>query len=212
MAVLDKIVFDAKVSDRKILLIPVDTIIAANYNPKSRTAEGAELRKLIELVRKYGVLQPILITEDRDLVDGHRRLAAAKAVGMAYVECIILPTHVDKDEIFGPINVSSVKITNRGWLEACRLGCKKPPADIAAQYAELSGLVGMYGVDLLIEKKIGLSILKLCKEFKAYGLVIRLDSLIIKVAQGKLSNKLNMICRSDLDREQKVRQMESLLA
>ena len=73
-------------------------------------------------------------------------------------------------------------------------------------------MVGMYGVDLLIEKKIGLSILQLCKTFKSYGLVIRLDSLIIKVAQGKLSNKLNMIARSDLDREQKVRAMDALLA
>lgn len=209
--VLDKIVFDAKVSDRKILLIPVDTIIATPYNPKSRTKEGATLRKLTESVRKHGVIMPILITADRDLVDGNRRLSAAKMAGAKFVECIILPPNIDKDEIFKDVNTTAEKIGGKGWLESCRLGFKNAPIDVMLKYQELSNLVGVYGVDLLIEKKIGLNILDLCKSVNALGLVIRLDALIIKVAQSKLTNRINAIYRSDISREEKVQLIEALL-
>jgi hypothetical protein len=212
MKVLDKIVFDAKVSERKILMIPTDTIIATPYNPASRTKEGIKLRRLSESVRKYGVIQPLVITADRDLVDGNRRLHAAKMAGMKYIECIILPMNVDKDEVFCEVNTTAEKIGGKGWLEACRHGYRKPPNDVMLKYEELSNLVGIYGVDLLIEKKIGLNILDLCKSAKSLGLVMRLDSLIIKVAQSKLTNRINAIYRSDIAREEKVQLIEALLA
>ena len=212
MKVTDKIVFDSKVSDRKILLIPTDTIVATPYNPSSRTKDGAALRKLSESVRKYGVIQPLIITADRDLVDGNRRLSAAKLAGKKFVECIILPFEVDKDDVFRDVNTTSEKIGGKGWLEACRHGYKKAPTDVMAQYMELFKLVGTYGIDMLIEKKIGLNILLLCKNVKSIGLVMRLDEIIIKVAQGKLTNKINAVYRSDMPREGKTELIESMLA
>lgn len=211
MKVLDKIVFDAKVSDRKILLIPADTIIATPYNPSARTKDGAEFRKLCASIKTYGIIQPLIITADRDLVDGNRRLAAAKLAGSIYVECIILPLTVDKDKVFGEVNTTSMKINGRGWLDACRKGYKTPPPEIHTQYQELFGLVGSYGVDLLIEKKLGLNLLRQCKNIKALGVVRRLDEIIIKVATGKLTNKINAISRLDIDRAEKVKAIEGLL-
>ncbi len=144
----DKIIFDAEVSDRKILRIPVNTIIATSYNPKERTAEGAKLTALTETVKRYGVIQPVIITDSRDLVDGNRRLAAAKKAGMSHIDCIILPASVDKDAVFGDLNTTSEKIGNRGWLYICRHGIRNPPKDVRASYQELHKLVGNYGVDL----------------------------------------------------------------
>lgn len=212
MKVLDKIIFDSKVSDRKILLIPVGTIVATPYNPSARTKDGVEFRKLCKSIKEYGIIQPLIITADRDMVDGNRRLAAAKLAGSVYVECIILPVTVDKDKVFGEVNTTSMKINGRGWLDACRKGCKTPPPEIHQQYQELFGLVGTYGVDLLIEKKLGLNLLMQCKQLKSLGLVRRLDEIIIKVAERKLSNKVNAISRSELDRDKKVTAIEELLA
>lgn len=209
---IDKIVFDAKVSDRKILLIPTDTIIATPYNPPSRTKEGAAMKRLIASVKEFGVIMPLLITADRDLCDGNRRLHAAKAAGLDFVECIILPLHLDRDKVFRTVNTTPEKIGGKGWLEACRNGYKVPPPDIWEKYQELFGLVGTYGVDLMIEKKLGFNLLDQCKTAKALGLTERLDSLIIKVAQRKLTNKLNAIYRSDIDRADKVKQITLLLA
>lgn len=123
--ILEKIVFDAEISNRKILKIPVGTIAATPYNPSDRTKDGKELRRLVDTIRKYGVIQPIVITVDRDLVDGNRRLAAAKIAGLTHIESVILDVGVDRDEVFGDLNSTSKKITNRGWLYACRHGIKK---------------------------------------------------------------------------------------
>ena len=191
----DKIIFDAEVSDRKILRIPVGTIIATAYNPKDRTAEGAKLSALTETVKRYGVIQPIIITDSRDLVDGNRRLAAAKKAGMSHIDCIILPESVDKDVVFGDLNTTSEKIGNRGWLYICRHGIKNPPKEVLSTYQELHKLIGNYGVDLMIERKLGLGLLKQCKEIKGQGIVMRLDQLIMRVTQGRLTNRLNVIMR-----------------
>ena len=212
MKIMDKIIFDSKVSDRKILLIPAATIIATSYNPSARTKDGVEVRKLCKSIKEYGIIQPLVITADRDLVDGNRRLAAAKLNGDVYVECIILPITVDKDKVFGEVNTTSMKINGRGWLDACRKGYKTPPPEIHTQYQELFNLVGSYGVDLLIEKKLGLNLLAQCKQLKALGLVRRLDEIIIKVAERKITNKVNAIYRSDMDRAEKVAAIEELLA
>lgn len=208
---VDKIVFDAKVSERKILLIPTETIIATSYNPPSRTKEGVSMNRLAMSVKRFGVIQPLVITEDRDLVDGNRRLAAAKLAGLDYVECIILPVNVDKDEVFCTVNTTSEKIGGKGWLEACRGGYKTPPPDIYAKYQELFALVGTYGIDLMIEKRLGFNLVGQCKQIRALGVVERLDALIIKVAQRKLTNKINAIYRSDSDRLEKVRQLTEVL-
>lgn len=208
----DKIIFDAEVSDRKILRIPVNTIIATPYNPKDRTADGSKLTRLADTVKKYGVVQPIIITDSRDLVDGNRRLAAAKIAGLTHIDCIILPSSVDKDVVFGELNTTSEKIGNRGWLYICRHGIRNPPKDVLASYQELHKLVGNYGVDLMIEQKLGLGLLAQCKIIKAHGVVMRLDEIIIKVAKGKLTNKLNVIIRDkSMSHEEKVVALTAVL-
>lgn len=212
MTVLDKIVFDAKVSERKILLIPTDTIVATSYNPKARTKQGMAMSALSESVRRFGLIQPLIITADRDLVDGNRRLKAAQLAGKQYVECIILPVDVDKDAVFCDVNTTSEKIGGKGWLESIRLGNTKAPKKYLSQYNELFKLIGTYGIDMLIEKRIGLNILDLCKSVKSLGLVMRLETIIIKVAERKLTNKINGIYRVDMPRTEKVELLEQLLA
>jgi hypothetical protein len=208
----DRIVFDAKVSDKKILMVPTETIVGTPYNPKARTQEGAKLRRLADSVQRYGLIQPLLITTERDLVDGNRRLAAAKLAGLPLVECIVLPEGVDKDKVFCEVNTTAEKIGGKGWLEACRHGYKTPPAREKAMYDELLRLVGTYGIDMLIAHKLGLNILPLCKDVRSLGLPVRLDELILKVAERKLTNRINAIRRSDMPVDGKVQQIMGLLA
>ena len=207
----DRIVFDAKVSEKRILLVPVETIVATPYNPKARTQDGVKLRRLADSVLRFGLIQPILITASRDLVDGNRRLAAARLAGMKLVECIVLPENVNKDEVFCEVNTTAEKIGGKGWLEACRNGYKTPPPIVRAQYDELLNLIGTYGIDLLIARKLGLNILPLCREVRLLGLTVRLDEMILKVAEGKLTNRINAIKRADIEVEEKVRQIMQLL-
>ena len=207
----DQVIFDAKVSERKILVVPVNTIRHTTYNPLSRTKEGVKLKRLIESVAKSGIIYPILITADRNVVDGNRRLAAARAVGLENIDCIICS--LEPDEAFRTVNTTAEKIAGKGWLEIARTGgIGTLPVKELAEYNELFDLIGTYGVDLLIQQNIGLGILSLCKSVCSYGTTKRLEEIIIKTALHKLTNKLNAIIRSDKTREEKVSEMDLILS
>lgn len=208
-AVLDKIIFDAEVSARKIIIVPIETLRHTPYNPVGRTKEGKKLTRLVETVVKYGQIYPILITEDRDVVDGNRRLAACRLAGLSKVECIVSP--LDRDETFNIVNTTAEKIAGKGWLEIGRGGGKLPATE-GAQYRELHSLVGNYGVDLLIQKGLGLNILGLCKQVCSFGTAMRLEEVIMAAAQGRLTNRLNMEVRSRKTTDEKRRAMDELLA
>ena len=206
--VKDKIIFDAKVSDKKILLVPIESIRHTPYNPPSRTRDGKALQKLVETIRRHGLVYPLLITDARDLVDGNRRLTACRLLGHEFVDCIVAPQN--KDELFGDINTSAVPLGGKGWLHVARGGGRLPSKE-GAQYKELHGLIGSYGIDQLIAKNVGLNILPLCKTVCSYGTVKRLEEVIMKCALGKLSNKLNAEIRSSKTRAEKASAMDAIM-
>ena len=53
------------------------------YRPVS--PKDPAVQQLAELIRKYGLLEPIVITSDGCLLSGHRRLVAAKIAGLKRV-------------------------------------------------------------------------------------------------------------------------------
>lgn len=204
----DRVIFDAKVSDRKIVIVPVHTIRHTPYNPPSRTAEGAALTKLIDAIREHGLQYPLLITSDRDLVDGNRRFSAVQHLGWRDVECIVATRKAD--HLFRDMNTSAVPIRGNGWLHIGRTGGSLPKKE-AAMYSELHGLIGNFGIDKLLSAKLGLNILPLCKNICAQGTQHRLAEVIFACAERKLTNKLNAILRSDKAREEKRVELDALL-
>jgi len=52
-------------------------------------AEVGDLTQLMESMRKYGQLSPILLTRDYELIAGHRRLLAARNLGWTSVEATL---------------------------------------------------------------------------------------------------------------------------
>lgn len=203
-----KIVFDSTISDRKILIVPIKTIEHTPYNPSSRTKEGAKLSQLIDSIRKYGAIYPILITADRNVIDGNRRLAACRALGHDFIECVI--SDLDRDEAFTTMNTTINAIGGKGWLEIARGGGYLPKKE-KQQYDELSGLVGSYGVDLLVRQNLGLNVLTLCKAVKNLGVRNKIEELILLTASKRLTNKLNAELRADKSTERKVTAIHRLL-
>ena len=62
-----------------------------------------DLTELTASIRDRGVLQPLIVQEDGTLVDGHRRLAAAKAAGLKMV-----PVQIEKE--MGPEGRSEMQL------------------------------------------------------------------------------------------------------
>jgi hypothetical protein len=201
------VVFDAEVSERRILIVPIHTIRHTPYNPAGRTKEGDKLRRLIAEIETRGLIYPILITADRDVIDGNRRLAACRVLGHATVECIV--SDLDRDEAFTVVNTTGIAIGGKGWLEI-GMGGGHMPAKQRAQFDELHELVGSYGIKVLIDQNLGLNVLPLCKSVTALDAKYSLSAVVMRVALGKLTNKINAVIRSDLPRADKVRSLDAL--
>ena len=206
--VLEKIVFDSVVSDRKILIVPISTIMHTPYNPIARTKEGARLKRLIDSIKLRGLVYPILITEDRNVIDGNRRLTACRIAGLESIECVI--SHLDRDEAFTTVNTTAMPIGGKGWLEIGK-GGGHLPAKESSQYKELRDLIGSYGIDLLIKQNLGLNILSLCKQVVSLGIKKRVEEVILLAAQYRLTNKLNAELRADKSQEKKVTAINKIL-
>ena len=65
------------------------------YQPIDPTDKG--FQTLVTSVRKHGVKEPILVTEDGWIISGHRRYAAARAARIETVPCQIEPIFKDAD-------------------------------------------------------------------------------------------------------------------
>lgn len=208
-AVLDRVVFDAEVSERKILIVPIHTVRHTPYNPAARTKEGEKLRRLISEIAGRGLIYPILITSDRDVIDGNRRLAACRALGHKTIECIV--SDLDRDEAFTVVNTTAIAIGGKGWLEI-GMGNGYMPQKMRQQYDELFSLIGTYGIKLLIDQNLGLNILPLCKSVAALDAKYSLAQIVMVVAARKLTNKVNFVLRAGGDREAKVAAMDAVLA
>ncbi len=91
---------------------------SAKYNPKSRV-ERSKLGKLIQSIEKIGLIYPIAISKDHQIIDGHRRVAACKALQWEEVPVLIVAG--DADEIYGNVNFSTRRLTGneklRIWLQ-----------------------------------------------------------------------------------------------
>ena len=73
----------------RIRRIRVDSIQPSPENEQLyRPVESdPELDNLVESIREHGVQEPLLVTTDRFVLSGHRRLAAARRAGLRTVPC-----------------------------------------------------------------------------------------------------------------------------
>ncbi|HNW29587.1 MAG TPA: ParB N-terminal domain-containing protein [Spirochaetota bacterium] len=63
-----------------------------------RTSLG-DLTYLMESIGKFGLLNPITVTDNLELIAGYRRLQACKALGWKEIECTIMPAMSKFDKL-----------------------------------------------------------------------------------------------------------------
>jgi ParB family transcriptional regulator, chromosome partitioning protein len=92
-----------------IVKLPISDIII-----KSRIRiDIGDVSDLMESISKYGLLNPITVTEDHELIAGFRRLEACKALSMTEIECNIVPVQskIDKLLIEADENLTRKELT-----------------------------------------------------------------------------------------------------
>lgn len=106
---------------KRIKLFSVDTIKTAPYNPPIRTEHGS-LSSLKASIARVGIIYPLIVNENRELIDGHRRLECAKMLGMKLVPVIVFDG--ERDALYEEVNENSRKLTRADDLYVYLCGGK----------------------------------------------------------------------------------------
>jgi DNA modification methylase len=72
---------------RQIVWCPVDALKVWDRN--ARTHSDRQLRQLAASIQEFGFIEPLLIDEQKRIIAGHGRLAAAKLVGLSEVPTLV---------------------------------------------------------------------------------------------------------------------------
>jgi hypothetical protein len=81
----------------QIIMLAVVDLKPAKYNPRRISRDM--LNTLKNNIRKFGVVDPIVVNKDMTLIGGHQRLKACIELGMADVPCVVLDLNVEDERV-----------------------------------------------------------------------------------------------------------------
>jgi ParB family chromosome partitioning protein len=90
----------------KITNIAIEEIKPADYNP--RTIDSGVMERLVENLREFGLVDPLIINADMTLIGGHQRLKALKTLGHDHAPCVVLNLDKNREKL---LNVALNKIS-----------------------------------------------------------------------------------------------------
>src|ERR1700722_15321083 len=84
------------------------------YRGNARTHSKKQIRQIADSIQKFGFTNPVLITDDGEVIAGHGRVDAAKLLGMLSVPTLRL-SHLDAVERRAYVLADSKIALNAGW-------------------------------------------------------------------------------------------------
>ena len=93
--------------------IKTSEIKTAKYNPKARTEQ---INQLVKSIKEFGIIMPLVVDAENNLIDGHRRLASAKQLKLEKVPVVQIGGNLAKDKAYEIINTTSKKISNHDLI------------------------------------------------------------------------------------------------
>jgi hypothetical protein len=133
----------------------VEQILVADFNP-ARRINRSQLSGLMISIQQHGILEPLALTWNKVLADGHRRLACAKLLGMKIVPVSIHDELVmDAPALWVVLNAESMSLTPSQWLDAVSHGLPLStpgfPESMRKRIAKISDLLGESAITDLVE-------------------------------------------------------------
>lgn len=125
-------------------MVAVKTLKNAKHNPPNRITKE-NIRSLAMSMDLIGLLQPITVTLDNEIIEGHRRVASAKQLGWEFIEANIVKD-ADADAIYGSLNTTARKLTG---ADALYVWLSNPKAVIPSQQKLFEDMVAQLGRPLV---------------------------------------------------------------
>lgn len=125
------------------LSVPVKLLKHAPHNPPGRT-QPEKVKDLALSMEAIGLIYPVAITKDNEIIDGHRRLEAAKSLGWKEVDCVI----VEGDSVSIYANINSVA-RKMGGNDLLGVYLKNPLAVAPRHRERIAEMEKCIGTDLV---------------------------------------------------------------
>jgi DNA modification methylase len=84
------------------------------YTGNARTHSKKQIRQIADSIRKFGFTNPVLISDDNEIIAGHGRVEAAKHLGMQSVPTLRL-SHLDATQRRAYVIADNKLALNAGW-------------------------------------------------------------------------------------------------
>src|SRR2546422_10240027 len=84
------------------------------YPRNARTHCKKQIRQIADSIRKFGFTNPVLISDDDEIIAGHGRVEAAKLLGMQSVPTLRL-SHLDAAQRRAYVIADNKLALNAGW-------------------------------------------------------------------------------------------------
>ncbi len=153
----------------QVIMETPGNLIAAPFNPARRTEDETKLRALEDAIREaHGIIQPLIISRDRRVIDGHRRLQAAKNLGLKEIPCIIRPLSMQVG--WRLLNATSMPVTSNDWAQAYYAGMSREnlPDKDRRNITEIERLLGREGFEQLAAKRMSPNVLQEARTVARY--------------------------------------------
>ncbi|MCB1466270.1 MAG: ParB N-terminal domain-containing protein [Rhizobiaceae bacterium] len=95
-----------------IEMLPVGTL--RPYSSNARTHSRRQVRQIADSIKRFGFTNPVLISDDAEIIAGHGRVMAAKELGMTNVPTVRL-SHLSAEERRAYVLADNKLALNAGW-------------------------------------------------------------------------------------------------
>jgi len=151
------------IQNYRLAMIPIAKLRPNGFNPALRVNKNTKKYKTLrESIRQYGIIEPLIVSPDGLVINGHRRLACAVDLGFTEALCVITNRNAQQSWTESIINQQG--INGRQIIQATAQGLDpvylpKSIADAVIDLQELAGPdlyseMAMEGVSTYVRKAI----------------------------------------------------------
>lgn len=95
-----------------IELLPIETL--RPYSGNARTHSKKQIRQIVESIERFGFTNPVLISDDNEIIAGHGRVIAAEELGITRIPTLKL-SHLTPEERKAYVIADNKLALNAGW-------------------------------------------------------------------------------------------------
>ena len=100
--------------DFRMDVVPICLATLQPYPKNPRTHSKKQIRQIADSIRRFGFTNPVLVSDDDEIIAGHGRVAAARLLQMASVPAVRL-SHLNAAQRRAYVIADNKLALNAGW-------------------------------------------------------------------------------------------------